>query len=242
MRSVLILLICCWAAIPLRGTEFDAANQLYDEGKYAEARAAYEQLVAAGRWSANLFYNLGNTHHRLGAPGQAMLEYERALTLDPQQPEARLNLAFLRGQTGAIPWPAAWTDHAFPRRWANAIAIAGALAAWVAVFAVAVLLVNSRGERLTLWCVIVGALLVAGYSGVALWQIEQHRALAIVTATAAEVHVAPAESSAVGSTLPAGSEVRLLSERGDWVYCALPGQNRGWIPAKSLQRVLLGTS
>ena len=31
--------------------------------------------------------------------------------------------------------------------------------------------------------------------------------------------------------------VRVLSERGEWIYCELPGQGRGWIPDGAVERV-----
>jgi hypothetical protein len=37
--------------------------------------------------------------------------------------------------------------------------------------------------------------------------------------------------------LPAGSEIKILSERGDWIYAALPNDQRGWIPASAAERV-----
>jgi hypothetical protein len=39
--------------------------------------------------------------------------------------------------------------------------------------------------------------------------------------------------------LPPGSEVKVLSTRGDWVYAALPNNLRGWIPAKDAEPVRL---
>ncbi len=242
MRRALLWLVCWLCAWPLRGAELDAANQLYDQGMYAEAKAEYDKLVDAGDWSANLFYNLGNTLYRLDSPGEAILDYRRALALDGGHPEARTNLNFLRNQTGAVPWPVSWRDAIFPRQWADAYAIVGVLAGWVAVFAIGALFAAARGSKLALWCTVFGSLLIAGYSAAAMWHAEQDRALAIVTAKSAEAHAAPAESSAAGAVLPAGSEVRVLSARGDWVYCALPGQGRGWISAKALERVRLEAS
>ena len=81
------------------GGDFEAANQAFDQGKFAEAKAGYEKLAETGEWSAHLFYNLGNADYRLGATGRAMLDYERALALDPAHAEARANLAVLRKQT-----------------------------------------------------------------------------------------------------------------------------------------------
>ncbi len=242
MRSALLLLVCWMCVSPLRGAGLDAANQLYDQGMYAEAKAEYDQLVGAGERSANLFYNLGTTLHRLDSPGEAILEYQRALVLDGNHPEARTNLNFLRKQTGAVPWPGTWMDAVFPRQWETAYAIVGALAGWVMVFAIVALFTAARGSKLALWCTVLVALSVAGYSAAAVWHAEENRALAIVTARSVEAHAAPAESSAPGAVLPAGSEVRVLSARGDWIYCALPGQGRGWISAKALERVRLDAS
>ena len=242
MRSALLLLVCWLCAVPMRGADFDAANQLYDQGKYSDAKAGYEGLVSAGEWSANLFYNLGNANQRLGSPGEAILGYERALALDPGHPEARANLDFLRGQTGAVPWPASWSDRLFPTRWVDAFVVAGTTAGWVAIFSLAAIFLTSRRDTSGLWFGFVVASLIAGYAAAALCYWDRDRARAIVTAKSAEVHLAPAESSTAGPVLPAGSEVRILSERGDWIYCALPTQSRGWIPANALRRMWLRAS
>ncbi len=239
MGKSLLCLICWLSAWPLHAADFDAVNRLYDAGNYAEAKAGYEALVQAGNWSANLFYNLGNTNHRLGAPGEAILGYERALALDPSHPEALANLGFLRGQTGAVTWPVSWVDRIFPERWSDAFSISGVLFGWIAVFLGARIFLTPRGEKTGLWCGVVAAVGIAAYSGCALWHLEQDRALAIVTAPKAEVHLAPAESSTTADALPAGSEVRVLSERGEWIYCERPTQGRGWISAQTLERVRL---
>jgi tetratricopeptide (TPR) repeat protein len=237
MRSPLLLLAFFVCALPLRGADLDAGNRLYDQGKFAEAKAAYEQLLSAGEASANLFYNLGNAQHRLGMPGRAILDYKRALVLDPGHPEARANLDFLRSQTGAAPWPESWIDRLLPASWEDAAVVLGVVGAWVAIFLVAGLILSPRRDNAGAWFGVVMSMLVVAYAGAVIWRAEQGRATAIVTAKTAVVHLAPAESSTSGSTLPAGSEVRVLSERGDWVYCALPGKGRGWIAAKTLERL-----
>jgi len=37
--------------------------------------------------------------------------------------------------------------------------------------------------------------------------------------------------------LPAGSEIKVLSIRGDWMYTALPNDLRGWILTKDAEQV-----
>lgn len=220
---------------------FETANQLYDQGKFSEAKRIYEQFVDDGKWNANLFYNLGNTDYRLGSTGRAILNYERAVALDRSHPEARANLLLLRNQAGArlraLPWWDA-TVMGLPAVFWVAI---GTSAAWVAIFSLAIVATCRRGEPRRGWLLATLAALVAVVSGGALWTLEQDRAMAIVTAQSTEARLAPADRAALAEALPAGSRVRVLSERGDWVYCALPGEGRGWIPQRAIERVRLGS-
>jgi tetratricopeptide (TPR) repeat protein len=242
MCRILVLLLCCAAGALARGATFEEANQLYDEGKFAEAKAAYDGLVSTKNWNANLFYNLGCTEHRLGARGEAVLEFQRALMLEPSHPEARANLTFLRDQGGAIVWPGSWIDRLLPEPWANVCAVIGALAGWAAVFLIARALLSSPGDRPGWWTGVIAALLVTGYSAALIWHAEKGADRAIVTAKAAEARLAPAASAGSAAVLPAGSEVRVLNERGEWIYCALPRGGRGWVAAKEVARVRLRAS
>jgi hypothetical protein len=63
--------------------------------------------------------------------------------------------------------------------------------------------------------------------------------LAVVTGNDARARLATADTAASIMALPAGSEVRVTQERGDWVYVDLPNNQRGWIPAKNIERVRL---
>ena len=74
------------------GTTWEAANTAYQNGKYEEAKVDYLQLADAGQYSADLFYNLGNVWFKLGDPGRAILNYQRALLLNPGLDEAGSNL------------------------------------------------------------------------------------------------------------------------------------------------------
>ena len=77
---------------------FEAANKLYEEGKFAQAAAAYEQLIQSGRVSAPLYFNLGNAWFKSGQMGRAITAYRRAEQLAPRDPDVRANLQFARNQ------------------------------------------------------------------------------------------------------------------------------------------------
>ena len=65
------------------------------------------------------------------------------------------------------------------------------------------------------------------------------QALAIVTGNDVQARLATADTANSVLALPAGSEINILSTRGDWIYAALPNNLRGWIPAKNAERVRL---
>ena len=68
---------------------FTKANSLYDAGNFSAAAATYQQEIHAGHYSSDLFFNLGNTYYRLGDLGRAVINYQRALLLEPRHAEAR---------------------------------------------------------------------------------------------------------------------------------------------------------
>ena len=236
MRAVSVLLFL-WIAGVVRAGDFDEANQLYDAGKFGEAKQTYERLASRGEWSANLFYNLGNADYRIGAPGKAMLNYERALALDGMHAEARANLKWLREQTGAKLAPRRWWEYAYPDLPGEVFAVVAAMACWGGIFAVAGVILRRRFFG---WAAL--AFVLAVYAGVGVWRSDQESAVAIVTGKEVSAKLAPADRASLAEPLPAGSRVRVLSERGEWIYCGLPGGGRGWIAERQIEKIRLKRS
>jgi tetratricopeptide (TPR) repeat protein len=235
LRLLLFFLLAATSALA-GPPAFKEAADLYGAQDYEGARAKYEQLLADGVISANVFYDLGNTEHRLKRPGYAALAYERALLLEPRHHEAAVNLALLRAQAGAKKLPASQVDPVLLPIPAPVYITVGAIAFWGAVLSAAALLLwQSTPRILVLPCV--ACVLVAGYSGVALWRVAREQATAVVLVPEAIARLDAADRAGVAEVLPAGSDVRVLSEHGDWIYCELPGGGRGWLPRKSIEKV-----
>ena len=74
------------------------ANSLYLSAHYVESIAAYEKLLQGGVESAALYYNLGNAYYRTGKIAASILNYERALKLDPNNKDAKYNLELVNSK------------------------------------------------------------------------------------------------------------------------------------------------
>lgn len=225
-----------WAANAADTGAFDKGNAYYEAGKYPEAKQAYAQLVKSGPWSANLFYNLGNTEWKLGNGGEAAADYERALALEPSHPQARANLDFVRDQTGAKTAVQAWWQRAFGAMDASAAAMLLAACGWVALFSLAVALLRRDGRAGPVVTLAI-CLLAGGYAAGCLWQASAEAARAVVIAKTTEAREAPTVVAPVADVLPAGSEVLAPEERGPWTYCTLPDGRRAWVPTDAIEKV-----
>lgn len=80
--------------------DFIAAGKAYDAGDWSKAIQTYEALIAHAGFSASLCYNLANSYARNGQTGKAVLGYERALRLAPNDADIRHNLELLRQEKG----------------------------------------------------------------------------------------------------------------------------------------------
>jgi tetratricopeptide (TPR) repeat protein len=214
--------------------QFQKANAEFAAGDFKRAAADYDAIVRSGEWSANLFYNLGNAHFRNGDLGRAVLNYERALQLEREHPEAEANLHIAREQARALEFTSGPTERYLRLADAGTYTITCAVLFWLAV-----LLLIWRAQR----AVLAGAALLFAFAlgcGFAAHAQEKWMdELAIVTGDNVEARVATADTAKSVLALPPGSEVRFLQRRGDWSYAALPNDQRGWIAASAAERVRL---
>lgn len=76
----------------------ERADSAYLAEDYTAALEQYRQAVSQQGPSTDLYYNIGNTYYRLGQPGRAIVNYERALRLDPTNSDAKANLEFVNSR------------------------------------------------------------------------------------------------------------------------------------------------
>ena len=220
---------------------FAKANADYAAGNFPAAISGYESLVKSRQWNSSLFYNLGNAFFRVGDFGRAILSYERALALGPTQPEARANLQLARDQARALELAGGWADEHLAFLTRDQYAWLAAAVFWSAAAILCGLYIARRWPVVWIFALFLLGAISAG-AVFAVSQFEAGRAgrdLAIVTGRNIQARLATAESAGAVLLLPPGSEIKILSTRGNWMYAALPNDLRGWIPANCAELVRL---
>jgi hypothetical protein len=150
-------------------------------------------------------------------------------------------LQIARDEAHALELQQSWPERYLQFASVNEYSIAAAIAFWLAVFAI-VMLIFARRRSATLIATLMLYLVVSAVAIYAVYTLERGSngsALAIITGKEVQSRLATADTANSVLALPLGSEVKILSTRGDWIYAALPNNLRGWIPAKDAQQVRL---
>ncbi|MEM7539537.1 MAG: tetratricopeptide repeat protein [Chloroflexota bacterium] len=226
-----------------------SANQLYENGRYAEAVQVYEQLLGENIQDGTIFYNLGNAYFKQNRIGHAIVNYERAIRLLPRDEDVVDNLAFARSQIldAYSIEDASLSERIsdFSRRWitVNELAIV-ALSLWVIVagfiFIYRYLRTSTLKNLIRYGLIITVALflLVILILGNTLYT-ERVNPDAIVLHEEIQIQSGPGEQYITEFTLHSGSKVSVLEARGAWTRIALPNsQLQGWTETQGIEPIL----
>jgi tetratricopeptide (TPR) repeat protein len=227
---------------------FLRGNQAYGKADYPSAIDAYEQVRALGVVHEDLYYNLANAYYRAGRLGPAILNYERALALDPDQDDARFNLKIARETAlrrandkieGADREPL-WM------RVAGGFTLSGAtwmfLAAYVALFAALSWLrfVRPGLGRAALGTVTLFLAIGMLCSGAILGgraYLAERVVHGIVLPDTVAIKDGPDPNYRTAFELHAGLRVRLMERDQDWIRIRLANGLEGWLLESDVGRL-----
>lgn len=245
------LLLLVFLALPAAAQEeqlasvFDEANRLYLEQKYEAAAGKYESIVRNGWSSAEVYYNLGNAYYKLGRVQYAVLNYERAKRLAPNDEDLLVNLQLANQQltdtVEAVP-------ELFVYAWADALLTLFTLDAMVVMMYVLFLLTlglfslflftgTVEWKRRLLLSGMVCALLL--FIGAANYAVQSYREntteFAVVMADVANIKSAPDKGGNDLFVIHRGLKVQVLDAVNTWRKIRLADGKVGWVPQQLIE-------
>ena len=198
------------------------------------------------RYSADGLYNLANSYARAGKPGLAVLNYERASLLAPDDADINANLEYVRASAHVATEPR--TRFARIAQAANPT-----LAAWIGVLGIAIVGVGllarkfaPRFQWLRAGGVLLGVALIAltVSNAMLLWP-RMHEAVVLINQTPARVSPVPMGDTAF--VLREAETVTITAEHEDFILIRTRGGLSGWVARANLgavvpQRILQHTA
>ncbi|MCR4823992.1 MAG: BatD family protein [Bacteroidales bacterium] len=218
----------------------------YTDGDWAGAADAWSAIRALGIESPELYYNLGNACFKQDDLAHAILNYERALKLDPSYSDARFNLEFAQGfvqdKIEAVP-------EFFLEQWGRKVCWLLPSDTWAVLFilffaaalgCVLLFLLGGRtGTRKAGFiCGIVALVLSLLCLDFALWQRRDYRKAdgAVITRPVTTVQSSPGRDASKDLfVLHEGTKVKLLDEVGSWRNIELADGRQGWLPSEDME-------
>jgi tetratricopeptide (TPR) repeat protein len=233
-----LVVLVQFAASGATASTFEKANVNYAAGRFADAAHGFEQTIAERGYSAPVLFNLGNAWLKDSQPGRAILNYERALSLAPNDPAIAANLRVARQQAGL-------KEHEKNTLEEAARVLSLDTLAWTLVWSSALLfavvlvsrLLSSFPRRVGRILVGMGAVaLVTAGVGVSVQWPERDQAVVLDPAT--PVHIAPAPAAGVTFNLSAGEMVRVRKSHGAYTLIRTRDGRVGWVKSAAVERVI----
>ena len=215
------------------------ANNLYTSEEYQKAIPVYEQILASGNESAKLYFNLGNAYYKAGEINKAILNYERAKVLAPQDEDVEFNLRianqFVVTKIDELPKP-------FFVRWKTSIVNKYPADTWAVIsigsFVIFLFLLglfffsrNVAVRRFSFWismALIVISVIAFSLAGKQKKKINT-RDQAIVFCPRVTVKSSPSESGTDLFLIYEGLKIQVTDSLGSWTEIRLADGNQGWL-------------
>ncbi len=218
---------------------FSKGNRAYAEGRYDEALGDYQAVMKKDGFSASLLYNMANAYYRKKEVGRAILNYQRALYLEPGNPDIQANLRLARKDFGLGPEPPSeWQRYLNVlnlNQWTWLASIATGLFCFIILFrGIAPKILPRRLPR----GVVAGLLVVAAVSCVAVIHQYLDMDRGVIIGDNPRLLVSPFDSASNSARLRDGEIVKITKAYKDFVLVKCPEGKSGWIVREAVEPVI----
>lgn len=223
-------------------------DSAYSKGDYNKAIEVYESIIADKGSSLQLYYNLGNAYFRSNMLGKSILNFERALRIDPTDEDTKANLEFAQSRMkDEIPeqyeiffvsWFKAIVNMCSITTWS----VTGIVAFIVLLLALLIILFNKNaGRRKFSVAVTLVSLFVTIFANISAYNLNctmQDDSHAIVMKEETSLKSTPNNSGTVLIKVHEGRKVKIADDNiNEWKKIELEDGTVGWVPSSVIERI-----
>ncbi len=225
---------------------FYVGNSYYEKRDYRSALAEYLKVLDQGFESGNLYYNTGNCFFKMGKAGMAILYYEKAKRMIPQDKDLQANLAYAKSLVGGPDFRLPATNpvsDALKRPFIefnlNALAISALIFYLVVVVILALFITNPFfAKKIWLLLLISFCILTVNLGAFAIrYYDEEMLKRAIIIQKDADCKYEPIDKSTTYYKLQEGDEVIVLTTRSGWCQIRRLDGKTAWVKKEALEEI-----
>lgn len=227
--------------------DFARANQLYTAAQYDSAAKLYESILGKGYESAELYFNLGNAYYKMRDIPKAILNYERARLLKPNDEEINFNLQL--AQTMVVDKINVLPEFFLKRWWrafshlfsSNVWAIISLTSFVLMLVGIAIYLFVSLSwlKKLSFYLAVL-LLLFSMFSLFHSLSLKKERTAhntAIVMSSTVTVKSSPDDNGTELFVIHEGTKVWIVDQVGEWLRIRIADGNNGWLKTSDVERI-----
>lgn len=222
-------------------------HQQYDEGLYNEAIETYQSILDKNFESAQLYYNLGNAYFKINDLASAILYYEKAKKISPNDEDIMYNLGVANSR---IVDKIENVPQIIFKRWWNQFYNTFSANSWakvaIVLFIITLILTGvyllSRNRFIKKSFFVLGLifLLLSASSFFVSYQkyyyTKNHKE-AILFASTLTVKSSPNRNSVDLFVIHEGTKVYILDQVGEWVEIRIANGSVGWLPVNEIKLI-----
>ena len=244
---ILFLLISFISQAGTFSSDFLIANDSYSNGKYEDAIEVYEAIIDNDNFSTDIYFNLGNCYYKIDNIPEAILNYEKALKLKPDNEDALFNLSMANKLTidkiDHLPElfiESTWRNLITSRTVQNwAYYTIGIIFLSLLFFISYLLMEQIMIKKIGFYA----GLFFLSLSMLTFLMASQHNSIinqsteAIIFSPTITIYSEPNENAEQLFTLHEGTKVTLIEKNNNWSKIKLPNGNIGWITSIDIKTI-----
>ncbi|NCC73758.1 MAG: tetratricopeptide repeat protein [Sphingobacteriia bacterium] len=225
----------------------EQANKYYNEGEILSAIETYQTVLSTGFESVGLYYNLGNAYFKTNNYPMAILNYERARKLAPNDQDILFNLEMANSRIVdkieplpeffMVRWWKILVNARSTDQWAHISIITFLLFLLMLLFFLLSKLIWMR--KLSFWAGIILMIFFIGSVVLAnqRYQTFKLKAEAIVFTPTVTVKSSPRENSTDIFVIHEGIKVSITNQVGEWAEIKIADGSKGWVKESDFVRI-----